>query len=61
VRTSSYLSAISALINPQLRTETISKTLAKRSPFPEHEILQAEQAGAGCSNPAAWRQADARP
>ena len=60
VRTSSYLSAISALINPQLRTETISKTLAKRSPFPEHEILQAEQAGADRSNPAALPQADAR-
>lgn len=61
VRTSSYLSAISALVNPQLRTVTISRTLAKRSPFPEHEILQAEQAGADRSHPAALRQADARP
>ncbi len=46
VRTSSYLSAISALINPALRTITINQTQAGKNalPFPELGILQSEQA-----------------
>jgi hypothetical protein len=46
VRTSSYLSASSALINPDLRTVTINQTQTGKAPlpFPELGILQSEQA-----------------
>ena len=43
VRTSSYLSAVSALANPELRTITINQTLSRDLPFPERELLEREQ------------------
>ncbi|MEG8222715.1 hypothetical protein OSJ57_19150 [Sphingomonas sp. HH69] len=42
IRTSSYLSSVSALVNPDMRTVTIDKTRSKHTPFPEFELLEAE-------------------
>lgn len=43
LRTSSFMSSFSKLINPALRTITINRTTKfKASPFPEAEILQSE-------------------
>lgn len=42
IRTSSYLSSISALANPRQRTVTINRTINKHTPFPEREILDLE-------------------
>jgi hypothetical protein len=47
VRTSSYMSAVSALVNPALRTVTINRTIAGKPPFPEAEVLAHEAARAG--------------
>jgi hypothetical protein len=47
VRTSSYMSAVSALVNPAMRTVTINRTIALTPPFPELEVLAHERAGAG--------------
>jgi hypothetical protein len=46
VRTSSFLSSVSALVNPALRTITINRTLGNDTPFPEFELLQFEAASA---------------
>lgn len=46
LRTSSYLSAVSALANPGLRTVTINQTLGAAQPFPEGELLDRERAAA---------------
>lgn len=42
VRTSSYLSAISRITNPALRTVTVSRTSGADRLFPEREILASE-------------------
>jgi hypothetical protein len=42
VRSSSYMSAISAIANPSMKTITINKTLGERKIFPEHELIQSE-------------------
>lgn len=47
VRSSSYMSAISVLANPSMKTITLNKTLTARQIFPEHEIIEAEQAAGG--------------
>ncbi|MGF7155088.1 hypothetical protein [Novosphingobium gossypii] len=47
VRSSSYMSAISVLANPAMKTITLNKTLTGRQIFPEHEIIEAEQAAGG--------------
>lgn len=46
IRTSSYMSAASTFVNPDLRTITINQTIGGASLFPEAEILarEAEQA-----------------
>lgn len=43
VRTSSYLSAIAPLVNPDLRTVTINQTLSRNLPFPERQLVEREQ------------------
>ena len=43
IRTSSYLSAISIIINPQLVTQTINWTLTDDLPFPERQIFAQEK------------------
>jgi len=43
VRTSSYMSAVSALANPGMRTVTINQTIGQSPPFPEHEVLERER------------------
>jgi hypothetical protein len=42
VRTSSYMSSFSKIINPSLQTITINKTESSVPRFPEYEIIQAE-------------------
>jgi hypothetical protein len=42
VRTSSFMSSFSRIVNPSLITHTINKTILARTPFPEREILAAE-------------------
>lgn len=42
VRSSSYMSAISVIINPNMKTDTLNKTLTNRSIFPESQILSRE-------------------
>lgn len=42
VRSSSYMSAISALVNPHMKTDTLNRTLTNRSIFPESQILARE-------------------
>lgn len=44
IRTSSYLSAISKISNPALRTHTVNTTLGGSALFPEREVLAAEHA-----------------
>jgi len=44
IRTSSYLSAMSRIANPDLRTVTLNRTLQGSRHFPEHEILAEEAA-----------------
>lgn len=46
LRTSSYLSAISALANPAMATRTINRTLDGSSLFPEREVIAREEARA---------------
>jgi len=46
IRTSSYLSAISALVAPAMRTVTVNRTIGRAAPFPEAELLACEQAAA---------------
>jgi len=46
IRTSSYLSAISALVAPAMRTVTVNRTIGRAAPFPEAELLAREQAAA---------------
>ncbi|HXJ23389.1 MAG TPA: hypothetical protein VMT03_24460 [Polyangia bacterium] len=43
IRTSSYLSAVSRIANPTLRTFTVNRTLAGSRLFPEMELLAAEE------------------
>ena len=43
IRTSSYLSALSIIINPQLVTRTIHWTLTDDLPFPERQIFSQER------------------
>lgn len=43
IRTSSYLSALSMIINPQLETRTINWTLTDDLPFPERQIFAQEK------------------
>ena len=43
VRTSSYLSAVSRIVNPAMRTRTVNLTLKGSRLFPECEVLAAEQ------------------
>lgn len=42
VRTSSYMSSLSKIVNPDLKTVTINKTLSTAPRFPEKEVLQIE-------------------
>lgn len=42
IRTSSYLSAMSKVVNPALATLTLNRMWSRNTPFPEHELLQAE-------------------
>lgn len=42
-RTSSYLSAMSGLLNPAQRTVTINRTILAETPFPEQGILELEE------------------
>lgn len=44
VRTSSFMSSFSRIVNPSLVTHTINKTILAKTPFPEREILAAESA-----------------
>lgn len=46
VRTSSFLSAVSRVANPQLRTVTINRTKRGNGRFPEYETLTAEAVAA---------------
>lgn len=43
IRTSSYLSAMSRIINPALKTETLSLTHWGSTAFPEKQIIEQEQ------------------
>ena len=51
VRTSSYLSALSKVIDPSLRTVTLNRTLGSSQLFPEHEILSEEGVAEPSPNP----------
>lgn len=42
LRTSSYMSSLSRILNPAHRTLTVNKSLLRRTPYPELEILEAE-------------------
>lgn len=42
VRTSSYMSALSKIVNPTLRTVTLNRTFNRALAFPEHEIVAGE-------------------
>ena len=42
IRTSSYMSALSKIMNPTLRTLTLNRTFDGSTAFPEHEILADE-------------------
>ncbi|CAM5554558.1 hypothetical protein FALB51S_00089 [Frigidibacter albus] len=42
VRTSSFMSSFSRIVNPALVTHTINKTILAKTPFPERELLAAE-------------------
>jgi hypothetical protein len=43
VRTTSYMSAISKILNPDLDTKTLSRTYIDSPLFPEHEVLASER------------------
>lgn len=45
VRTSSYMSSLARVLNPDQRTITINRTLTAGTPFPERQILEHESAG----------------
>jgi hypothetical protein len=51
VRSSSYMSAISVLANPSMKTITLDKNLTGRQIFPEYEIIAAEQAAGAPPHP----------
>ncbi|MFW2541549.1 hypothetical protein ACN2XU_02825 [Primorskyibacter sp. 2E107] len=42
LRTSSYMSSLSRILNPAHRTLTVNKSLTRNTPYPELEILEAE-------------------
>ncbi len=43
VRTSSFMSSFSRIINPTQKTVTINRTILKKTPFPEKQILESEE------------------
>lgn len=42
IRTSSYLSSLSKIINPKMKTMTVNRTRAKRVMYPEDSVIESE-------------------